>query len=244
MTIHHISDTHTFHDDICPHNVPVCDLIVHSGDCTHGGKEVDKFNTEENRLNTILFLEWFKDIKSEYQTDSPHKIYVPGNHDLFIARKPTAARDLFESYGIELLIDQSTTFQGVSIYGSPVTPTYKNFEFMKSNSGLFKHWEKIDENVEILITHGPPKGILDLAYEYINNKPQPKQVGDLFLLNKLKKLHNLKLHLFGHVHNTSDFYNTGVLRSKLNNVTFSNASGVINGKFELGVVFTGNTLHV
>jgi Icc-related predicted phosphoesterase len=80
-----------------------------------------------------------------------------------------------------------------------------------------KHWDLIPLNTDILITHGPPKGILD----QVNNE---QNVGCRDLLEKIKTL-NLKIHVFGHIH---EAYGT----TKSQGIRFINAS-VMNDQYEL-----------
>ena len=63
MTILHISDTHGKHNQL--RDLPLADVLVHSGDFTMAG-------TEEE---AIEFLEWF------LNQPHLHKILVAGNHD-------------------------------------------------------------------------------------------------------------------------------------------------------------------
>jgi Icc-related predicted phosphoesterase len=52
----------------------------------------------------------------------------------------------------------------------------------------------IPDDTHVLVTHGPPFGILDLSLD------QPERMGDPELLERVKHLRNLRLHAFGHVH--------------------------------------------
>src|SRR5690606_28258558 len=55
------------------------------------------------------------------------------------------------------------------------------------------HWDKIPNNVDILVTHGPPFGVLDKTY-YDN-----KNVGCEILMQKIQMVRPV-LHVFGHIH--------------------------------------------
>jgi Icc-related predicted phosphoesterase len=78
-------------------------------------------------------------------------------------------------------------------------------------------WDKIPLDTDILITHGPPSGILD----FVDPKNSP---GCEDLTLKLKELKKLKLHVFGHIHES---YGTTVR----DGVQFVNAS-IMNGDYE------------
>jgi len=57
-----------------------------------------------------------------------------------------------------------------------------------------RHWSKVPDDTHVLVTHGPPFGILDLSPD------QAERMGDPELRNRVRELHSLKLHAFGHVH--------------------------------------------
>jgi Icc-related predicted phosphoesterase len=86
---------------------------------------------------------------------------------------------------------------------------YKNF----SAEEIQQHWEKIPNDTDILITHTPPKGILDETNKQI-------EVGCPYL-RKTIETQQPKLHIFGHLHE-----NYGKVR--LNNTLFINATSFIN----------------
>jgi hypothetical protein len=53
----------------------------------------------------------------------------------------------------------------VRIFGSPYTPYFLGnaFQYKKHEEDLI--WKAIPHNIDLLITHGPPLGILDLNAE-------------------------------------------------------------------------------
>ncbi len=72
---------------------------------------------------------------------------------------------------------------------------------------LHDRWMKIPEDTDVLITHGPPKGIGDeaLAGLWCQN------VGCVDLLHRIKQL-RLKAHIFGHIHEGYGEYTLGRTR--------------------------------
>lgn len=78
-------------------------------------------------------------------------------------------------------------------------------------------WDKIPQDIHILITHGPPLGVLDkVAGVYPENNGF--HVGCEDLLNKTKELNHLKLHVFGHIHESYG------ISAAIRNIKFVNAS--------------------
>lgn len=200
MRICFISDTHCRNP-----NLPEADLLIHCGDLTGKGS-VDAFKQE---------VRWLDIVKPKFPLGV---IFVPGNHDKgldlnYIKRfqdkwekdpyhnyKPAlldghhyAIRDLFKNAGITLLISEGIEIEGIKFYGSPFTPTFMDWAFMGSEMELAAEFNKIPEDTNVLITHGPPKYILDKVL----NGPH---VGSESLAERVRELKNLKVHAFGHIH--------------------------------------------
>lgn len=64
-----------------------------------------------------------------------------------------------------------------------------------------KYWDQIPEDIDILVTHGPPKGILDMVYSFDGVTPKDR-VGCEELNEKVFNLPKLKHHIFGHIHSS------------------------------------------
>lgn len=171
MKILTISDTHTLHSMIPLDNLKDIDMIIHSGDSSN------IYNPYVNEHEVRNFITWFHSLPVK------HKIFVAGNHDTSIEKR-LITKDNFEACSINYLEHESITIDGINIFGSPYTPIYGNWSFMKHRSKLDEYWKEIPENTDILITHGPPKGIMDLAYSMDN---QLEYCGDKSLLNHVIK---------------------------------------------------------
>lgn len=213
MKILHISDTHTYHDQLTiPEGI---DMVIHSGDCSNPR---DPYNNEPE---VRAFIDWYK------QLPIKNKIYVPGNHDTSIEKKLVIKKD-FTDAGIIYLEDDLVEIQGLLIYGNPYTPNFGYWAFMKDRVKLDRYWpQAIPSYVDILVTHGPPKGILDKSYDRNNYL---ECCGDKSLLNKVLQV-KPKYHLFGHIHNCKDIVNAGMQKLSTCDTWFSNGSVVTDGKF-------------
>ena len=83
--------------------------------------------------------------------------------------------------------------EGFKIYGSPITPTFYNWAFMCDRGEQIKrYWDMIPENTDILISHGPPFGILDLN--------GTEHCGCEELAKRIPQLKNLNMAIWGHIH--------------------------------------------
>jgi hypothetical protein len=55
--------------------------------------------------------------------------------------------------------------EGLKIFGSPYQPLFYNWGFQYHASRAEEIWSAIPKDTDILITHGPPHGILDANSE-------------------------------------------------------------------------------
>lgn len=214
MKIWHISDTHTYHGLLrVPESI---DMVIFSGDCSN---PQDPYLSENEVRN---FITWFS------SSDIKYKIFVGGNHDTSI-EKGLITKDDFETNGIYYLENDSIEIEGFKIFGSPLTPTFgKGWAWNKERPKLDRIWKNIiDDNVDIMVTHGPPKGILDCSVGYDRNVDI---CGDKSLLNRIQQI-NPKLHCFGHIHNNNGLINAGTRTVPNLSTIFSNGSVVTDGEF-------------
>ena len=188
MRIVCISDTHNQRPTI-----PDGDVLIHAGDSTSQGymTEIDRFN------------KWLGTLPHK------HKIIIAGNHDFGFETDAVEAEACITN--AIYLRDASVTIDGVTFYGSPWQPTFHNWAFnLPRGSKLKEVWSRIPMCTEVLITHGPPAGILDRCQD-------GRIVGCQDLRDRLSQLPKLKLHIFGHIHEAYGTY-------EMNGVTYINAS--------------------
>lgn len=163
--------------------LPPGDVLIHCGDFTgHGSfKEVKQF------------VHWF--------ASQPHtyKLFTAGNHDGAAQKRYDDVWALTEDLeDVHFLVDQAVTIEGVKFYGSPWTPRFFDWYYMKERGADIKAvWDLIPEDTDVLITHGPPYGHGDLAPAY--RTPNPKVAGCLDLLNRVRQV-KPRFHFFGHIH--------------------------------------------
>lgn len=99
---------------------------------------------------------------------------------------------------VTILIDEATTIRGIRVYASPYQPYFNNwaFQFAPKPAGGEQaevKWASIPDDTEILVTHGPPHGVLDTTLS-------GHHAGCVALKARIANLSNLHLHVFGHVH--------------------------------------------
>ena len=174
-----LSDTHNFHDQIA---VPDGDVLIHAGDATGRGSipEIAAFNR------------WFKKLPHKY------KIFVAGNHDWLFETDNKYARQMLDD-SIIYLEDSWVEIEGLKFYGSPWQPRFYDWAFnLMRGAEMARKWKLIPSDVDVLITHGPPHGILDeVPRQYF-----VENTGCEELRFKVEEIaaEKLKLHVFGHIH--------------------------------------------
>lgn len=179
------------------------------------------------------FIEWYKEVPVK------HKIYLAGNHDTSIDRRRVTPADFHEA-GITYLENNGTTIEGIKFWGSPYTPTFGNWSFMKSRETINRVWEHIPKDTDVLIVHGPPKGIRDLSHD---KDGVLEFCGDGALMKAVLKLQP-KFMLFGHIHNSPGCYNQGISHHSSISTVFSNGACVDDGRFDRGLTSFGNILEI
>lgn len=180
MRIVCLSDTHNCNEQI---DVPDGDILIHSGDATTVG------SVEQVKA----FSDWFGGLPHG------HKVFVAGNHDWLFERNNAFARTLLDRK-ITYLQDSSVEIEGLKIYGSPWQPRFFDWAFnLMRGPELAVKWKLIPDDIDILITHGPPNGILDAVprqwgIDYTGCEELRKRVEQITAFGRLK------LHVFGHIH--------------------------------------------
>lgn len=170
-----ISDTHSMHREV---TVPDGDVLIHAGDCLGVGT-LEELEDLDN---------WFS------EQPHRHKILIAGNHDWCLQDEPAAAEALIRN--AIYLRDSGIAIEGFKFWGSPWTPVFFDWAFnLERGSAIAGQWEQIPGDTDILITHGPPAGILD----QVITATHAESVGCEDLSRELERLRP-KMHVFGHIH--------------------------------------------
>jgi Icc-related predicted phosphoesterase len=197
-----ISDSHGLHDImrwkvkrfVDPNQV---NILLHAGDCTNVGKEHE----------IIEFVEWFKSIN-----DFDNKIFIAGNHDFgfehygktneapwlqnLLDKESLLKDNVTYLHDSEIVLNLSEFSKPIKIYGSPWQPWFYDWAFNlpRNGEGLELVWNKIPDDTDILITHGPVFGHLDYT-------PQNMNVGCEILRFRVEQIKPL-IHVCGHIHHS------------------------------------------
>lgn len=169
-----ISDTHGQHAKL---SVPDGDILIHAGDFMAFGdtpKEIVDFN------------HWLG--KQSHR----HKVVIAGNHDLMFERHPGAARELLDN--AIYLENSGAELVGLKFWGSPVQPEFNNWAFnVARGAAIRRYWQMIPKGTDVLVTHGPPFGVLDQSH------PSTAHLGCEELAKAVEQIRPA-LNVFGHIH--------------------------------------------
>lgn len=170
MLIAAISDLHNEFPE------PVsADVIIVAGDMTvHGSlSEIAKFSI------------WLQQCKAKT------KIVVAGNHDKMFEFSPDITRCMMAQAGAVVLQDRDIILEnGVKVFGQPWVIGCSSFGKRRGQE-MHEIRQRIHKDTDILVTHSPPKGILDAV--------DGRSVGDLELAYRVEVVRP-KYHIFGHIH--------------------------------------------
>lgn len=133
---------------------------------------------------SVIFAKKLQEVKAK------KIIAIPGNHDYF---------------PVDLCIEDYIEYNGVTFFTSPYTVDFNGWNFMESEQELEARMWRWPSDVNVLITHGPPYGILDNG------------CGSKALREYVERV-NPHVHIFGHIHNAhghrklgTNFYNVSLL---------------------------------
>ncbi|KAF7548610.1 hypothetical protein G7Z17_g6939 [Cylindrodendrum hubeiense] len=171
------------------------DVVLHCGDLTKRSR-VSEYRDTFNMLRAIR---------------SPLKLVIAGNHDFalhesYFYREWNGSKETVdkvqniikaaEADGVQYLTEGVHTFTlgngaRLKIFASPYTPSYGGWAFQYDNGHDFK----IPSDTDIAMTHGPPRGILDIA----GMSGSGIKAGCPDLLEAIYRA-KPKIHCFGHIH--------------------------------------------
>lgn len=191
MKILCISDLHSQFPS--KEKLPSADMIICAGDSTNLGRPQE----------VAQFFQWFSNVNYQY------KICIAGNHDFLF--QEYSLIQAFIPGNVIYLFDNMVEIEGKIIYGTPWQPWFGGWAFNRSEFELIELYNRIPEEVNILVTHCPPRGILDETI-------MGEKCGSNSLFEKLSTLTKLELHVFGHIHES------GGQLYEHNGIKFVNAS--------------------
>ena len=170
------------------------DLLIIAGDLT----------SSDDHKHIFQFKNWVCTQKYKKM------ITLGGNHDNWIQERfLIGPKESWESKVLSYLEDTGTEFEGLKIWGSPWTKTFKGMNphckafTLDSEKELEEKFRLIPDDTDILITHSPPYGMQDIVRRNFGIDGSTMTIcehaGSESLLEKIEVV-KPRLHIFGHIH--------------------------------------------
>ena len=191
MKIACVSDIHGMWRQI---KYPEADTLVFAGDILGNRSSIPEM---DSKLQFQELLEFDKFIG---QLSYKNIVFVAGNHDWVFQLNENAKHALTNAHYLQ---DDGVTIDDIKFYGSPWQPWFYDWafnfpnhheNFYRSRAHARRIWKQIHDDVDVLVTHGPPLNVLD-------NTVGGERAGCQYLSERIDKLLNLRAHIFGHIHN-------------------------------------------
>nr|XP_023030190.1 UPF0046 protein T07D4.2 isoform X1 [Leptinotarsa decemlineata] len=208
-----MSDTHSLIRNI-NFDIPDGDVFIHAGDFTKCGQaeEVVQFNewlgSLPHRYKVVIagnhelsFDKKFIDVFRQKVSSRPCcSEYIEDEVPNYGHTKDNIA-DAVNTENIRqyltnciYLEDSGLEIYGIKLYGTPWQPEFGNWAFnLTRGEECLSKWNKIPNDIDILITHTPPLGHGDLVCSGV-------RAGCVELLNTVQQRVKPKYHVFGHIH--------------------------------------------
>lgn len=197
-----ISDTHCKWNKL---TIPECDILISCGDYSFKGephvvKDFHKWLNKQPAVNIIS---------------------LNGNHEKWVEKNFVLAKQVAEEVcpKVHFIDEGLIEIEGLKIWCSAITPYFFNWAWNRyPGEDIQKHWDRIPKDIDVLVTHGPPYGILDGVPEFGNGtgKMSLRHCGCPQLLDKVLEI-KPHAHIFGHIH-------SGYGTTSRDGITFINAA--------------------
>lgn len=203
ITIVCISDTH----NLFPSSIPSGDILIHAGDLTNNGlpseiqAQYDWLLTQPHKYKIVISGNhdpYFKNVANSLQTKFGPSESGSGDGIIYLQPGSKFGHD----GSVTLDFSDRTRINGgkIKIWGDPHTPDILGPEHVFQYDRKENFWSnRIPEDADVVVTHGPPACHLDLTALY--------PMGDEYLLEEVRRVKPL-MHVFGHIHaGKSDWVN-------------------------------------
>lgn len=178
MKILAISDTHNYIPRFSEMPKGI-DLIIHAGDATSTGQPSQYMN----------FIEKWEEIMKKRHI--PKMLFVPGNHD----KNWDKCKELFDNSNIHCETSGIWNYEGIDFACSSTTKIFMGWAFEKNDEDRLIEFKRLlMERPDVLVTHTPPFGVMDLVNNY------RKEYCGCHILRNLITNYKPDIHIFGHIH--------------------------------------------
>ena len=176
------SDTHGRHREL---ELDGIDLLLHCGDVSNAGTPRE----------LLAFLGWVEEVERQ----GTRVLATPGNHDRCLDPGIWGDEHLLDRspcFHVDRTLDLAQVHPSFSgrIHLSPWTPTFGYGWGYNADRGeaIRRYWRAIPDELDVLLTHGPPRGVLDRTFLGVD-----AGCGELAEVVAQRRP---RWHCFGHIH--------------------------------------------
>lgn len=198
-----MSDIHcefdSFKAEVSIRKTDKVDLCIVAGDLTNWGLRKPKEVAE-----AAAFLSWLSTLMSV--------VWIPGNHDVGINEAGDAISQLvLPKRECSNILNKTMNFQGITAHGVSLTTCFDKsrltdtFDHMTADRGRESAVFGALPTVDVLVSHGPPYGLLDRSgdrWNSLNKEWEDVHLGSPALREYMDTKHP-KLIVCGHVHESA-----------------------------------------
>jgi Icc-related predicted phosphoesterase len=168
-------------------NINPCDILIIAGDSE------PVWSHDIIYQKSWLFLDFRNWLKS---LPAKHICLISGNHSIYAQ---TVNKLDFKLDNVSYLRNSSVSILGLNIWGSPYSPSFGGWPFMLSDDNLDFIYRDIPDNTDIIISHAPCYGILDLCPSFGRSTNEFCNQGSKSLLKHVLRV-KPSLFIAGHLH--------------------------------------------
>jgi Icc-related predicted phosphoesterase len=176
-------------------HIPECDVLVISGDICPNFVNHPRTDAEYQR-------NWLHKEFAQWISKTKQVICTYGNHDY-------VGEYLHKEVNIpncKFLVDESFVYNGLKFYGSPWQRRFYDWAFNLDEEDLNNVYDLIPNDVDVLITHGPPYSYGDSVPSF--NGSLPELAGSKKLTSMIRQ-NKPKVCVYGHIHHSHGQYELG-----------------------------------
>jgi Icc-related predicted phosphoesterase len=187
--------------------IPPCDILLVAGDICPAYNHSLDFQSLWIRTNLV-----------EWRTQQPakHCIFCAGNHDFIFQKTACGLGYHHEDYGMLsnptwlcYAEDEVVDCCGLKIYSSPWQKLFGGWAFNLEEKYMQEKWAKMPDDVDIILSHGPPYSYGDdVSWENYDGSITKEKTGSLSFTKRIIEVQP-KLVVFGHIHSGYGKYQLG-----------------------------------
>lgn len=173
----------------------LCDLTLICGD-------IIPLEIQRSRRETY---NWYKNTFKKWAESLPCSkvLFIAGNHECGMEGYEDDYYELFpDDSKVTFLFDDEYIYEKYHIYGTPWCKQFGKWAYMATNSQLEELYNKIPNNLDILMTHDAPYGVSDILLQEDCPWADGTHIGNIPLAKAIEKT-TPKIVCHGHLHSTS-----------------------------------------